>query len=170
MGTYFHGWRRKVGCVVLMMAMMTSVAWGRSFLVADVFLFSTSVGRWHIVTSELGEFQWLSSQSLRWRKADWGRYPIPPTNFYPQLDHENSESYVRYTELVSMGPTFKLQSFELTLAYWMIVGPLTLLSAILILWPKKKSPKQTLGVIVNAAEEDPESVQNLVLESPLVTR
>jgi hypothetical protein len=37
-------------------------------------------------------------------------------------------------------------------------------------WPKKKTPKQTPGAVVNAVEQDPESVQNLLLESPLVNR
>jgi hypothetical protein len=161
-GTFFHGRRRKVGGITFVLAVIVSAGWIRSFTASDEFTFSTSAARWHIVTSELGNLRWVSSQCGEWRPPSWDAFPIEEMDVPDE--HASNGWFIRYNE-----PT-NADNFEIIAPYWLAVGPLTLLSALLIVWPKKKTPKQTPSTVVNATEPDPECVQNMLLECPQVTR
>ena len=55
MGAFFHGWRRKVGCVLLLASLALVAAWMRSQFKSDEYVF-ISYGRRFLVESGSGCF------------------------------------------------------------------------------------------------------------------
>jgi hypothetical protein len=42
MHTFFHGWRRKAGCIALLMTCVTAAGWARSYLTHDSMKFRSN--------------------------------------------------------------------------------------------------------------------------------
>jgi hypothetical protein len=142
MREFFKGWRRKVGCALLLFTVFTAAAWIRSFLIWDQFNV-VMFGRRFTLSSELGEIQWevLSDWRVRRRLPFWDA--IASTKDDPQgalIDHENGDMFIRYSELKNMGPGFWQHWICLIASYWSFVVPLTLLSAWLTLCQPRKRP------------------------------
>jgi hypothetical protein len=79
MRDFFHGWRRKVGCALLLVAISLCILWARSQLVEDTVSIPTR-GRSDLLTSLEGRLIWEASarkskDSLAWKsqtaKYDW---------------------------------------------------------------------------------------------------
>lgn len=62
MRDFFHGWRRKVGCALLLVAIGLCILSARSQLVEDTISISTST-RSHLLTSLYGRLIWEASKS-----------------------------------------------------------------------------------------------------------
>lgn len=63
MRDFFQPWRRKVGCVTLVMALLFACSWIRSFVRHEGVAFSIS-GRKHMVHTRSGEILWVSHNPL----------------------------------------------------------------------------------------------------------
>eukprot|EP00475_Leptophrys_vorax_P041280 TRINITY_DN77851_c0_g1_i1.p1 TRINITY_DN77851_c0_g1~~TRINITY_DN77851_c0_g1_i1.p1 ORF type:complete len:111 (-),score=4.48 TRINITY_DN77851_c0_g1_i1:36-368(-) len=78
MREFFRGWRRKVGCLILLIAFMLSVIWVRSYLADDVLTIAVSGGQ-HDLSSNNGEFRWRAFSST-------GLFPLFGQRFDESLD------------------------------------------------------------------------------------
>jgi len=119
MSDFFHGWRRKAGCVALVTACVFASGWVRSFWLCDVLSFGQ-----HEFCHVLGRLSWARLKS---KNPDepvwWSSFEISPAFG----SHDRSW---RFDSRVWIAPD------------WSIVIPLTLLSAYLILWPSKRKTAQ----------------------------
>lgn len=130
MPEFFRGWRRKVGCVALVMACLVAIAWIRSMAVADHIY--VRFDRQHEIRSRQQTFLWVS-----WR-AYIGN--VKPTSWVtvdasqPQIENEMLDA----------------ELWELP--YSALFVPLTLLSAVLLLWRQRKR-SQTSPVVQSPKEQ-----------------
>jgi hypothetical protein len=70
MSTSFHGWRRKAGCVVLVMALALMALWVRSRSVSDLAI--VVVGqRLHTVCTSEGVVVWVGRDSHSLDRTQW---------------------------------------------------------------------------------------------------
>ena len=122
MGEFFRGWRRKVGVVTLVMALVAMVGWIRSGFVDE----------WVAVC--LGE-RTLFVLVSTWRGLSLESWPGMPPDSPPFLWRSNQHN-------PSDGLT--PDDGQLRIPYCFIVIPLTLLSAFLLLTkPRKSIQKKT---------------------------
>ena len=113
MGEFFQGWRRKAGCLTLALACVLTVAWMRSRVVDDRLQLASQT-----LISSAGSIAWLSDPSGD--VIDWSSDPADPDGVVFLL------GYGRETRLI------------MSLPYWSLVLPPTLLSAWLI-WGARKA-------------------------------
>ena len=120
MREFFRGWKRKLGCVTLVMACLAMAGWTRSYSVEDRIVVEDAGYR---ISSVFGRIQWtwkyyheVPSQMIKWHRQDVRT--IPP-------EYE--------------GPDYR--NYDQELSYWVIVIPLTALSCFLLL-KKPKTPTQ----------------------------
>lgn len=122
MHEFFHGWRRKLGTVVLGIALVSSTAWTRSYLkpaqhsLGSVFVWSVNgtvtLGR--IVSQrEYVTPGFIQDSTWNWAGFTVGTYH----QFYGRIE---------------------IISEQLIAPYWSITTPMTLLSAYLLLWKPRK--------------------------------
>lgn len=158
MSDFFHGWRRKVGCVTLLMAAMFMVGWIRSLRGADTIAFSIGHGSLVQLISREGTAAVRRVKSeLTVKEISIDRVLLmgfqPPAgnstgNLAISVDAGSRSiegSPYRWMiksygfEIGSVADrVFPLQVFMISVPYWSITIPLTLLSACLILWPGKR--------------------------------
>jgi len=117
MSEFFHGWRRKAGCVTLVMASAICGVWTRSLYVCD---------RFWIPSHFLG-----SGGGCAW----WMR--MPPGN---RWSWESKES----DRVLSLSPAahWNFGWDHWSVPYWSIVLLIVLLSAYLIVWPGKQPERK----------------------------
>jgi hypothetical protein len=121
MREFFRGWRRKLGCVTLGFACLLVFGWIRSGIVEDVFSWKGYARELAIVSfdSSLGLCVW----DIPSRDALIGWRTEP-------LNRSKRDAWVGVP-----GAPFNVGS----LPYWVITIPLTLLSAVLLLWPSREA-------------------------------
>lgn len=124
MGDFFHGWRRKTGCVALVMACLFAGMRMRSYLVYDRGWFPLGA-RQHALISMRGGISWCAwnsnSKTVNWSSNEFNRWGGSGTIYwYDQIVRPP------YPDFPALG--------EWTFDYWWLVLPLTILSAYLILW------------------------------------
>ena len=159
MREFFHGWRRKAGCVALVMACLLMVVWVRSLFVLDKFLFSQKQSV-HAISSMDGNCSWLSvtpfsdvipsgwSLQPRWVPSpltensrrnhncfDWNGIDI---HWRWHWDGFNFGAISSETFGTPPNDTYISRHEIWQIPYWFIILPLTLLSAYLILWKPRK--------------------------------
>ena len=143
MWSFFHGWRRKTGCVTLVMACALAAMWVRSLSTIDVLALPASLLNYTFVSGQ-GSF------------AATGNFVF---NLRQDSREENGRTIVRVEirQIVKQpnrkefhwwkfnGSEFRLfrSSSESNgvipmVPYWSLVLPLTLISAYLILWKPRK--------------------------------
>ncbi len=122
MREFFGGWRRKVGCVTLVMAVLFTASWVRSYFSHDGVAFPM-FARKHTVHARKAEIRVLSHDPLgRAGAYAWSDAIAPDV----ELDFGTLPDSYRATHR--------------TYAHWALVLPLTLLSAYLILWKPRPPP------------------------------
>ena len=146
MRAFFHGWRRKTGCVTLVIACVMMAVWVRSRIQVDCiclesrradFRFVSGGGRFRLVQGSPGMRQLSikpstasrsvlittkpqSSISKNTMRLEWTVWQAPAVNINPE-----SLGAVEATTMYS---------------YWFLITPMTLLSAYLILVkPRQKA-------------------------------
>ena len=83
MREFFRGWRRKVGCVALVMALATCGLWMRSRAIEDSLVVEMSVTRHNVWLAGTG-FWWVSSRRFNNKRPDdrlllkWESRPAQP--------------------------------------------------------------------------------------------
>ncbi|MDB5343030.1 MAG: hypothetical protein JWP89_1407 [Schlesneria sp.] len=130
MHTFFHGWRRKAGCVALVMALCLLALWFRSHVVADTLAVcigeaieaETSQGMFEVLHNNIGYVDDLGVRhtsvpgGLSWRSESTDVLPTGGPSMFG-----GTKSYFRCSLL------------------WFVL-PLTILSAYLLLVPSRKRP------------------------------
>ncbi|WP_029247179.1 hypothetical protein [Schlesneria paludicola] len=127
MREFFRGWKRKFGVVTLLMACAVMAGWVRSLSVIDEVAIYTT-GREHAFGSAFGYFAWQSTDAHTTntkRFWDWNAQPTIGSGL-------TSESLVKQFES-SLTSLESLHPQQWMLSYWLLVIPLTLLSAWLLL-------------------------------------
>jgi len=132
MGDFFHGWRRKAGCVLLVMATVLTALWLRSRTICDEVRFCVG-GHQNIIVSLDGCIVWCLWNeewfpTFRWYASEFGGLEI--ATVWGTIN----QSLVDMRELVLL---------QWTVPYWALFPPMTLLSAYLLLWPGKRPEKKT---------------------------
>ena len=129
MSTFFDGWRRKAGCVLLVLACVFMAGWIRSRMIGDAIMFPVG-RRQNAIVALNGTVHWWAVTN---GPADWG---------FDSSDRPVDELTDEIHELQIQLEPFQFRDW--CVSYWSITVPLTLLSAYLILWkPRKPSPNTT---------------------------
>lgn len=113
--TFFHGWRRKAGCVALVMACVFMAAWVRSIQYQDAFFIYFGARITGIATAE-GYFSLASKPSDEYVFHYDSFVVSQPIRIGAHVDHAT----------VMLGDPWYFP-------YWSIVAPLTIFSAWLLL-------------------------------------
>ena len=154
MREFFRGWRRKIGCVALMIAALFLSAWVRSLVIRDIFTWTFVEAKIGIVAkSHQGTIGWLrnspafSKQDDGWKSDNDFRGNLFDT--WIDLDDVADDLKWRWQWAEfdfgaaswvdeTMAPDDHNSIVVVIVPYWSIVTPLTLLSAYLILWKPRK--------------------------------
>ena len=145
--SFFHGWRRKAGCVTLVMACMVFGGWMRSRIACDAAEFTIGHRR-HRIMSTANCVSWyscdehgVSMSQRRWWSSVVFKEP-----------RRNDQDYWKARIADQVWHTHK--GFAAwTVKYSSLAIPLTLLSAYLLLWkPRKRqnTPDQLTNPDVNS--------------------
>ena len=157
MAEFFRGWKRKVGCVTLLMALMLVAGWVRSEAIRDFIMLdlNKSDGNWDWVYS--------NRQRLFWQRTyDDPDYTRRMPYFKMQSlgiphrsnldDHQNSMDYLYRKRFFGFelawfstyGSITQPYSRVIAVPYWSITIPLTSLSAWLLLSRSRKSTQNKI--------------------------
>jgi hypothetical protein len=138
MWTFFRGWRRKAGCVALVLALLLVMVSMRNRIVHDLVAVSVAKlddkAEQHVVLAMNGAITWASwevNTNLE-GVADASLIGITPSQ---------SMRFVDELETNKVRTSFR----QSKVAYWMLTLPPTLLSAWLLLSKPPQSPKPTTG-------------------------
>lgn len=131
MSEFFRGWRRKVGCVTLILAVAATTSWMRSMILADTLMFGVGNEQYMVFSSD-GMLSWYS-----WRFATSDR-PSVGTQFVAKSIRLSDPSFFVAT---SYQRACHL-SRRWTIPYRVFAISLTLLSAYLILWKPCPKPEE----------------------------
>lgn len=134
MREFFHGWRRKVGCVTLVMACVLAIVWGRSYFVEDRIAFTRGDYRYAVGTGpgSVTWDNWLNNppmSGIGW-SSDWRNLqgPVQPRPAYYRAPPGSALGTVQYESR--------------SLPLWPFAVPLTVLSVYFVLWrPKPRVPQ-----------------------------
>jgi hypothetical protein len=155
MREFFRGWRRKVGCVTLVMACGCTVLWTRSFIHLDQISVSDSI-RSDNLTSRDGGLRWRCLEKVGTPEKErgsrsWSAYseplaiiPGPEVLFERWKDARGTEFHRMWNFCGIDIREFRWTEPERSryraalLPYWSITIPLMFLSAYLILWKPRK--------------------------------
>lgn len=117
MGDFFRGWRRKVGCALLILACVFAAGWVRSYSDPDQIRLQSRMS-------------YVEGNVLR------------SVSLYVELNEGSIQGVRRTTRYFGSGTGVSESSVLWSVPYWSIVDPLTLLSAWLLLSkPRKRIPK-----------------------------
>lgn len=138
----FHGWRRKTGLALLAMAVLLTVAWFRSLVLTDIFS-TVAFGDLHVVRSGHGVAVWGRQLGLTIDVGGWYSHDT--------IKHRNSYQFSKAWKPldswrccwqygigdVAVGSHEQigdggLRTLWWRAPYWILVLPLTLMSAFLI--------------------------------------
>ena len=132
MREFFHGWRRKAGCVTLVMACVLAGLWVRTMIFADQIVFNIGE-RTHLIASARSEVVWLSLD----RAASGTRWTTFPEEDLAESMGDKSLSQI-VNELVAKQREVGMHAAASSVHYLWPVLILTLLSAYLLLWTPRK--------------------------------
>jgi hypothetical protein len=156
MHTFFYGWRRKVGVATLVMACLFFVAWARGTSTFDrigfagsdsflVFHFSNPTFSYPGIYAYYGQVtdreypprtEWISlanQYSLEEFREMREQHAVAQAS-----DEAATQGYWKM-ELWLFAVGGVNTGWEITIPYWSVIIPLTLLSAYLILWTPRKT-------------------------------
>ena len=127
MREFFRGWRRKLGCVTLVMACALMGLWVRSLKLWDFYSFPTSE-RHHQFDSIDGGFIWSS-----WDRQPPENWASPEWEWIAD-DADTAGSFPGFLKFWDNPTNRHRHARYWYVYYWSLVIPLTLLSAYLLLW------------------------------------
>ena len=144
MGEVFHGWRRKTGCVTLLIALAFAAAWVRSLTMVERVNYYGSVNcyRW---TSRKGVFEFEIFEHNQvvpheiLESISWQHRQVTPNDSLTNADLFEMPWGVYFRR---QQEPFK--QFLFIIRYGLIVVPLTIISVLLLLnKPRKRKPEST---------------------------
>jgi hypothetical protein len=150
MREFFRGWRRKVGCVTLVMACVVTGVWVRSTYYSDRFYYRTDKSI-HSQYSSLGRLSCKSE--FRIIRIDPASFPVRKSwRTYMGPNRPNHDDRLTQIGLkwISASGGFEFSkkevlgvtTYHLTVPYLPIAVPLTVLSAYLLFWKPRKRASQ----------------------------
>ncbi len=149
MGDFFKPWRRRMGLLTLVMACLLGAEWGRSVTTFDQLRWSTEHSL-HTCVSTGGHLLWNSHFMERpltpefrrvsfWLHGDAKNQPID------YLENTNIVWELRFGTFIIGKSTMRIYGittrYVVAIPYWLIVLPLTLLSAYLLLSKPRPAKK-----------------------------
>ncbi len=172
MGDFFHGWRRKTGCVTLAVALVLMCGWVRSLFVADILLVTFPRTFYRFDSDRFG----ISLYRRTWVDPsiflEWARFPQMQVQFHPgvRVLRYVTGRLSKYSPLsnVPEGWRWEFCGFyfgkgprpgkngcidprhenivtQLIVPYWSVVLPMTALSAYLLLIKPVKVKRTIIG-------------------------
>ncbi len=153
MSTFFHGWRRKAGCTTLVMALAVTGLWARSFAKSDTVAYFSRTSIYGVISDSRG-LTWIrntprDASHLSGAAGHWTCESVDAIRMEQVDDFLLKEVVWRWKwngfdfaeihqgEVINYGGG-RLQKGSIP--HWSLVFLLTLLSARLIIWPRKKKP------------------------------
>jgi hypothetical protein len=149
MGTFFHGWRRKAGCLSLVIALLSTVGWGRSFLVEDEIIWRSQTVAYFLGSrSGFADFEtntypetvknsWeVFPTGWRTQRGDWIEPPDTSIEPFDKFESDDVQWRFRWGGFdfgSEKGDTRPFTISHCQIPYWSIVLPVTLLSGWLLL-------------------------------------
>lgn len=136
MSDFFHDWRRVLGSILLVLALVCSLSWIRSRMVFDRITFAIGTRQYEF-TSIGGHAWWCSWEPVTlptgWASSTKRLSTLQVNELFAGVDREYR----------SMGGGWgvKHRSKIWGAAYWSIIAPLALLAACLIFWPLDRGNK-----------------------------
>jgi len=155
---FFHGWRRRIGVVTLVMALVFMVGWVRSLDISDEISTDFNNSAYNITSQrgvlefsrvnrgDFGRFMHLESQKMD-TPEDWGGPSCWDPDIY-DVKWRFSFGPFDFGYAIVNGQNCDIYGFQ----YWSIVIPFSLLSAYLLLSKPRKSNQKKI------AEPIPENV------------
>lgn len=160
MGEFFRGWRRKIGCLTLVMACMLATAWVRSFRFEDAYFYPNGPYITDSLFSSAGTVGLRRDDESVWdiqsddRDYGFRSRPCVGRRFGLHADVREWRWAWQWCGFgcASGGDSSGGEARIWALPYWSIVIPLTLLSAYLTLWKprERKSSDQLTNPNINS--------------------
>ena len=148
MREFFHGWRRKVGVVTLVMACGVAGLWVRSQQMRDSLQVRVADNAAHLFISNESELVWQSMRHEATDEVQLRRFAISRTlvsenrvyvaNRRRGTETEDYSHSVSFRTITGSWTGNKIQLAAWRFPHWALVIPLTILSAYLILWKPRK--------------------------------
>jgi hypothetical protein len=140
MRAFFAGWRRKVGLVTLVIAMVFMGGWLRCFVVDDFEL--VDFDEWGVATPDQSlcvyRYNLDSVQDLQMTPSQMMSFPIGTLPLGADPASAALQSDDLQLPVVPVGIDFDIELVPIvTVPFWAIILPLTLLSAWLLLFAPK---------------------------------
>ena len=165
MGEFFQGWRRKIGCITLLMACVAMGGWVRGLSVADCARIRTGpCSLDHFVSSKFGlvwDRRMVADSNELIRVSNLQRYSV----WHPKSNKRNVSTFKTYDSIFDVVAPFDIDwDYQLCgvhfgqgvpkqasfirnsfvfISYWSIIIPLTLASAFLLSKPRKSTQMKT---------------------------
>lgn len=141
----FHGWRRNLGCVVLVGALALTLAWIRSYFFNDEILipYGQSVYFASSIHARIGCGRQTPSHTSA--RAEWNSFNMTKMNVQDSRETCDLQTGWRWAGFRYESGTLKHQPSRIEIEtwmvpYWSLALPLTLLAAYLILLKPRKQP------------------------------
>ena len=153
MDDYFMGWRRTLGCVTLVIALMFSIGWVRSTVAFDLLgcyyskkITLTIISEAHLLGLQYNYVGDIEDTDIpaRSEKLFWGSHPLEFVGYSEMLIEPriNWHHYWVYYAARHSDPATGYHFKIGMIPYWTIVIPLTLVSAHLLLLGKSRQSPQ----------------------------
>jgi hypothetical protein len=152
MREFFRGWKRKVGCVTLLLACVFTAGWLRSRFVTDHITLTTKAYPLITITNRLSilEASWFDDKLKLTFHRRWTVTPITAQS----KPSPNSKLFFWWdTPPLSTGGREIHRGDSFAIRYFVIVIPLTLLSAFLLLSKPRPSNQKTTVDVVSENDE-----------------
>lgn len=166
----FRGWRRKTGCVTLLLACAFLAGWIRSRFITDTLVVTSNMESiiYNFGSDEFG-LRFVRSNfrpnPMFSAKTHWSSSPLSQRTQHPNALDKNNPGHKWSFCGVHWGSSdadiWKGNFFVCVVSYWHIITPLTLLSAWLLLWnPKRKAESRDQPITLSgSAQEAPQAIQ-----------
>ncbi len=160
MGNVFQGWRRKTGCVTLLMALTVLAAWGRSQISADTFSIPLAGGIQYQASLRQTDFCLIKTRTVELKTNEFVTYldgdffvsihrePIDEKQSQETVESQPDGNVGEHVMSIT-GPTSVLiDCGQTVIPYWYLMTPLTLISAVLLLTKSRvTAPRQSVEPI-----------------------
>ena len=147
MREFFRGWRRKLGVLTLLMACVFAAGWVRSYSIHDMIYGLVVLGHEREFHSILGDLMITTFQSGQVRIPFYYESYSTNNNTMEPIEYGIWPLYVQHPSEIFRSTRHFGGQF-ISIRYWSIVLPLTVLSAFLLLTkPRKSNQKKTLEPI-----------------------
>jgi hypothetical protein len=153
MREFFRGWRRKAGCVLLLMALIVWSCWLRSLIVSDLVMLNQGTTIVRSAPNDLALLLSPAADGAEWSSPRWISITNGPLDPQPKdwtwqfcgfrYGHQLKGKATTTTthpdgRVVTEEIEYIAHEHVWVIPYWSIANPLTVFSAYLILWKPRR--------------------------------